>query len=342
MPPYELRADLPASEWDRFALTQDNATFFHQSRWTDAVAAAFGHRVYRLAALIDGKPAAILPLVEIRSLLFGRALISTGFAVAGGPLGTDAAAAHALLGHAQALGRERGAGYIELRDGLTPGEGWLSRDDLYAGFARPIALDEQACLKQIPRKQRAVVRHALAERLTATVDRDVETFFALYARTMRNHGTPAFPKHYFRALIELFPESCDILTVWDGPTALNSVLSFYFRNRVLPYYTGSRSEARDKGSNDLMYWHLMRHAVTRGYRIFDFGRSKIGTGPFAFKRHWGFEPRPIAHWYRLLGRDTLPNVSPANPRYAALIALWRRLPLPLANMLSRPISRNLA
>jgi hypothetical protein len=122
---------------------------------------------------------------------------------------------------------------------------------------------------------------------------------------------------------------------------LSSVFSFYFRNRVMPYYTGSIPEARGLGTNDLMYWKLMRHAVARGCEIFDFGRSKVDTGPFAFKKNWGFEPRPVTHQYKLLRRTSLPNVSPANPKYTRLVRLWRMLPLPVANAASAFVSSSL-
>ena len=123
---------------------------------------------------------------------------------------------------------------------------------------------------------------------------------------------------------------------------MSSVLSYYFRGRVLPYYTGSMHEARTLGSNDLMYWKLMRRAAGHGCAVFDFGRSKRGTGPFSFKRNWGFEPRAVAHHYRLIRSRGLPNVNPTNPKYRTMIEAWRRLPLPVANAISPLFSRSLA
>ena len=201
--------------------------------------------------------------------------------------------------------------------------------------------DEAQNLLQIPRKQRAVVRKAIEGDFRVTTDKDLDTFYALFSRTMRDHGTPAFSKKFFREILSALPDHADILTVWQGDQPLSSVLSYYFRDRVYPYFTGSNPEARLAGTNDLMYWKLMRHAVARGCKIFDFGRSKVGTGPYSFKKNWGFEPRPIAHQFLLIGRDTLPNLNPTNPRYAQAIELWRRLPLPVANFISPFISRNL-
>jgi FemAB-related protein (PEP-CTERM system-associated) len=289
----------------------------------------------------EGKLTGIMPLVEIKSRLFGHAIISNAFAVAGGALASNEKTAIALTDEAVRFAERRGADYLEIRDCSGEVQGFQSRSDLYATFERHIEKAEEKTLLQIPRKQRAVVRKAIGGDFTVTIDHDVECFFKLFARTARDHGTPVFAKRHFYALARAFAEHCDILTVRANGIPLSSVFSFYFRNRVMPYYTGSLPEARGLGTNDLMYWKLMRHAVARGCEIFDFGRSKVDTGPFAFKKNWGFEPRPVTHQYKLLRRTSLPNVSPANPKYTRLVRLWRMLPLPVANAASAFVSSSL-
>lgn len=334
-------------EWDAFVEQNPEATFFHLLPWRDIAGRMFGHKPHYLTHREGAAVAAVLPLVEVRSRLFGHALISTAFCVGGGPLAKSGAAMGSVLQEAERLGRELGVDYIELRDvrcgGQEPiAEGWLVRDDLYATFEATLPSSEDGNLKQIPRKQRAVVRKALERDLVTTIDEGVEDFFAVYSRTMRDHGTPALPRRFFRALKETFGDRCEVLTIRHQGRPVSSVLSYYFRDRVLPYYTGSMPEARTLGSNDLMYWKLMRRAADRGCAVFDFGRSKRGTGPFSFKRNWGFEPRTIAHHYRLIRSRAMPNLNPTNPRYTAMIEAWRRLPLPVANALSPFISRSLA
>lgn len=337
---FEPLTPAAAARWDAFVAAHPAATVFHLAGWAEVMRSAYGHRSFSTIAVENGVVTGILPLIEIKSRLFGHALISNAFCVAGGPLAVSEDVRAALLNEAARIGRATGAGYVELRD-APGGEGWQSKDDLYAGFEREIDADEAKNLLQIPRKQRAVVRKAIEGSFRVTTDKDVDTFFALFARTVRDHGTPVFPKRHFQAILKTFPDNADVLTIWQGDTPLSSVLSYYFRDRVYPYYTGSDPAARNAGTNDLMYWRLMRHAVARGCKVFDFGRSKVGTGPFSFKKNWGFEPRPIAHQYLLLKRDTLPNVNPTNPRYAMLIDAWRRLPIPVANFVSQFISRGL-
>ncbi len=328
------------ARWDEFVASQPSGTVFHLSAWADVMGNAFGHKTHYITVADGLQLQGILPLVELKSRVFGHSLISTAFCVGGGPLARDEESRARLLQEAERLGRSLSVGYIELRDTATS-EGWTAKDDLYAGFERELIADEAQNLLQIPRKQRAVVRKAIEGNFRVTTDNDLDTFYALFSRTVRDHGTPAFSKKFFREILNAFRGNADILTVWQGDQPLSSVLSYYFRDRVYPYFTGSNPEARVAGTNDLMYWKLMRHAVARGSTIFDFGRSKVGTGPYAFKKNWGFEPRPIAHQFMLIGRDSLPNLNPTNPRYAQAIEIWRRLPLPLANFISPFISRNL-
>jgi FemAB-related protein (PEP-CTERM system-associated) len=330
-------------EWDAFVTAHPDATFFHLSGWRGVAAAAFGHRAHYLTTTgADGAITAVLPLVEVRSTLFGHSLVSNAFCVGGGPLATDEASRQAILREAEALGAQLGVDHVELRDTSAGGDNWVERNDLYAGFEGPIAADETENLNQIPRKQRAVVRKALARELTTTIDRSTDNFYPLYARTMRDHGTPALPRRFFDTLLSTFGADCEVLTVHHQGRPISSVLSYYFQGRVMPYFTGSLEEARKTGSNDVMYWQVMRRAVELGCTVFDFGRSKVGTGPYSFKRNWGFEPRPISHQYRLVKAKALPNVNPTNPKFALFIEAWRRLPKPVANAVSPMLSRSLA
>ncbi|WP_454717252.1 FemAB family XrtA/PEP-CTERM system-associated protein [Caulobacter segnis] len=329
------------SAWDAYVRAHPAGTFFHLAAWRKVIEHTFNHRTYQLEVHRDGALVGVAPLVELRSRLFGHALISNGFCVGGGPIASDADAQALLLDRIEHLGRDLGVDYIELRDTPAATPGWAAKDDVYATFDGPIATKAEDNLNQIPRKQRAVVRKALERGLQVRIETSPETFYPLYARTMRDHGTPAMPRGFFEQLLKAFGDDCEILTVHQDQRPIASVVSYFFGDRVMPYWTGSHLDARALGANDLMYWSLMRRGVERGCAVFDFGRSRLGAGPYGFKRNWGFEPRPIINQYRLLGATALPNVNPNNPRYAPMISLWRRLPLPVANTLSPLLSRSL-
>jgi FemAB-related protein (PEP-CTERM system-associated) len=194
----------------------------------------------------------------------------------------------------------------------------------------------------IPRKQRAMVRKGIKHHLRSEIDADIDRFFALYADNVHRHGTPALSKHYFQSLQRVFGDDVEVLTVTsEQGEPLSSVLSFYFRDEVLPYYAGDAERARAVAANDFKYWELMRRACKRGLKVFDYGRSKRGTGSFDFKKNWGFEPTPLVYEYCLYKGSEIPQNNPLNPKYRIFIALWRRLPLPLANALGPHIVRSL-
>jgi FemAB-related protein (PEP-CTERM system-associated) len=335
-----------AGAWDRFVRAAPAGSFFHLSPWARVIREAFGHPTHYAFAEQDGAVVGVLPLARMRTLLFGDTLASTPFCVTGGILAATPDAATALEEHALGLQKRLGAPVLEFRRGDAPDPGWMPRPPLYFGFRKPIALTGDAAAdmqRNIPRKARAEVRKAI-ERfgLTSVTDSDTDRLHGIYAESVRNLGSPVFPRRYFRLLAEAFPREHDITTVLHEGRPIAAVLSFHFREEVLPYYGGGTAAARGLSANDFMYWEVMRRAGTeRGATLFDFGRSKAGTGAFAFKRNWGFTEQPLHYCYRLAAGARIPDNNPANPKYRLMIAAWKRLPLPVANLLGPPLTRGL-
>ena len=336
-------ADEPAIA--RFVAGARDATAFHRPEWLRAVTRAAGHECHVLLAGREDAIAALLPLHAVHSPLFGRALVSIGFAVGGGMIG-DGAHVDDLAAAAQRLAARLACGTVEWRGGPLPtGAGWRVRTDSHAGFVRPLAADDAAQLTAIPRKQRAEVRKGLDHPLEVRVGRgagDRAMHYAVYAESVRNLGTPVFPRALFDAVLDGFGDDADILTVLADGRPVSSVLSLYHRGAVMPFWGGGVFAARALRANDVMYYRLMGHARRRGCDRFDFGRSKTDSGAYHFKRNWGFVPEPLsyAHWTADGAQSR--DVDPLSPRYRARIALWQKLPLPLANWLGPLIARGLA
>jgi FemAB-related protein (PEP-CTERM system-associated) len=333
--------DADRDRWCAFVAACPEATFFHRIEWKAVIEGVFGHRTHYLLAEEGGEVVGVLPLAETKSLLFGHRLASLPFCAYGGVAASHEDARHALIAAACALGRDLGVDHLELRHRVPQQPDW-PRQDLYVTFRKPLAPAPEANLNAVPRKQRAMVRKGIKAGLRSEIDTTVERFFRLYADNVHRHGTPALPKTYFQALQQAFGPDCEVLTVVDpAGRPISSVLSFYFRDEVLPYYAGDDPSARELAANDFKYWELMRRACERGVRIFDYGRSKQGTGSYDFKRHWGFEPAPLHYEYCLYRGGAIPQHNPLNPKYRAFIALWRRLPRGLANALGPHIVRHL-
>ncbi|MGZ8981319.1 MAG: FemAB family XrtA/PEP-CTERM system-associated protein [Burkholderiaceae bacterium] len=327
--------------WNAFVAQCPDATFFHRIEWRDLLEGVFRHRPHYLLAERAGLIVAVLPMAEVKSLLFGHALVSLPFAERAGVAAFEAEAVAPLHRAARDLAYSLGVKHLELRNAARREPEW-PQQDLYFSFRKAIVADPEANLLAIPRKQRAMVRKGMQRGLTSEIDHRPGRFFDLYADNVQRHGTPALPRRYFEALVETFRDQCEVLTVLDPQgRPVSAVMSFYFRDCVYPYYAGDLTTARDLAANDFKYWELMRRAGERGVRVFDFGRSKRNTGPYDFKRNWGFAPEPLHYEYVLLKRAAIPQNNPANPKYRAPIAVWQKLPRPVANWLGPHIVRHL-
>ncbi|WP_270936589.1 FemAB family XrtA/PEP-CTERM system-associated protein [Falsiroseomonas oryzae] len=335
-----------ARAWDEFVRATPAATFFHRSAWAEVIRRSFGHPTYYVFAEQDGAITGVLPLARMKTLLFGDLLASTPYCVYGGSAAVTPEAAAALESYAIDLRAKLGAPALEFRRIEAEDPGWTGRSPLYFTFRKPILAfddDVKGMERNIPRKQRAEVRKGLNRfGLRSVSDSDTDRLHRLYAESVRNLGSPVFPRRYFRALAEAFPREHDVTTVLQGDTPVAAVLNFHFREEVLPYYGGGTRAARGLSANDVMYWEVMRRAHReRGAKSFDFGRSKAGTGAFDYKKNWGFEPQQLHYCYRLADGARIPENNPNNPKYKLFIAAWKRLPLPVANLLGPPLVRGL-
>jgi FemAB-related protein (PEP-CTERM system-associated) len=324
---------------DAFIATHPEATPFHRPAWLAAIERGCGAEAHMLLAEGEGVLLGILPLSHVRSHLFGSALISSGFGVGGGILAITDAAAEALADAALALAEKRGCPGIELRGGPVPA-GWRRAEGVYATFARPLPAGDEAILKSIPKRQRADVRRGVAmghEVRQGRSEADLADHFRVYSEVMRNHGTPIFPRGLFAAVVEEFGDDAEILTIVHEGRPVASFLSLFFKGCVYPYWGGGIAEARALRATETAYYELMRRAAARGCTSADFGRSKLGTGPYKFKKIWGFEPTPLVYATHGRARDT----NPLSAQYRLKVALWRKLPLPFANRIGPLIARGL-
>lgn len=343
--PLEVRHLLDQEEplWEQFVAHSAEATFFHRSGWRRAVAEGCGHDGYNLAAWRGDRLVGILPLTHLRSRLFGDALVSVAFGVYGGVVAQDQEAACALGAAAVDLGRQLGVGHVEVRhQHASSALDWAIKTRLYATFKRAISPSHEENLKAIPRKKRADLRKAIGNtQLRVDSAADVRNFFRVYAESVRNLGTPVFPLSLFEAIKRQFADAVEISAVHGPRGPVAAVMSFYFKDHVLPYFGGATPHARPLHAYDRLYWELMRRAADRGCRVFDFGRSKYGTGSFEYKAYWGFEPMPLQYQYFPLAAAGIPDINPLNPKYRLMIAGWKRLPLSIANLMGPPIARQL-
>ena len=322
----------------------EGATPFHRPAWLRAVEIGTNQRATGLFAEKHGMVTGWLPLTEVHSPVFGRALVSSGFAVGGGPLTRRFETGHRLCRSAADMARRLACQTVELRGDTAPAD-WERIEGKHSGFVGELAENDEAQLLAIPRKQRAEIRKGLENGLTVTIGtlkNDRAAHYNVFAESVRNLGTPVFPRKLFDAVLDAFEQAADILTVWDGMTPVSSVLTVYHNGAAMPYWGGGVFAARDLRANELMYYELMCHARRKGCGRFDFGRSKTGSGPWRYKKNWGFAPEPLTYTTWTAPGAQARNIDPADESYSAKIELWKKLPLPVANAIGPWIARGLA
>jgi FemAB-related protein (PEP-CTERM system-associated) len=323
---------------------EHGGTPFHRPAWLHAVERGTGQRALGLIAERRGVLSGWLPLTEARSPLFPAALVSSGFAVGGGALANDAITAQRLCNAAVEFAERRSCASVEVRGGYLPNN-WGQSSGKHVNFSAPLAVTDEAQLAAIPRKQRAEVRKGLERPFAVRVgsdETDRAAHYAVYAESVRNLGTPVFPRALFDAVLDQFGRDADIMTLWLEGAPIAGVLTIYHRGVAMPYWGGGRFAARTTRANERLYYELMRHARERRCHTFDFGRSKVGSGAFAYKKNWGFEPTQLTYAVWQAAGCVARDIDPTSAAYSAKIDLWKRLPVGVANRLGPHIARGLA
>jgi FemAB-related protein (PEP-CTERM system-associated) len=320
--------------WDDYVQLNPAGSVFHLTAWKRVIERCFGFKARYLFVQDNGAVRGVLPLFLVSNILQGRSLISTPFAVYGGPCADTPLMESALREGARLMAEEEGVQYLELREQHSiPDHNFMTKE-LYVTFDARLPDTPEELQRQFPRDTRYMIRKAQKNGLQAIVNnQEIDTFYEIYSRSFHHLGSPVFSKRLFRIILEEFGDQCELITVWRDKQALASVLSFQFKDRILPYFGGSLVEGRQFAANNFMYWEVMRRAMEMGIRHFDFGRSKLGSGSYAFKTQWNMRERSLPYQFALVRRNSLPNFSPANPKFKLAIALWKSMPFGLTKLL---------
>ena len=339
--------------WQAYVDGHPDAHFAHRWEWRGILGAAFGQQSHYLIARHGGSEkggiAGILPLVHVKSFLFGSALISVPYLNAGGILADDEDTARAIRDRALALVAEMAVGYLEMRHrGPVPAlDGALTARSHKVAMTLPLPADSDDLLQSFKSKFRNKVRRSSQKGFDAISvpgnEADAATmdaFYRVFCRHMRDLGTPIYPKVLFQAAVRAFGPRCRVILVRLEGRPVAAGITIGEGNRVEIPWASALQSVKDFRHNMLLYWQGMVSGCEDGYSVFDFGRSTPGSGPHRFKTQWGGETLPL-HWYYAKGTGDIPNVDPGNPRFAVLVEGWKRLPVPLANVLGPFLTRSI-
>jgi FemAB-related protein (PEP-CTERM system-associated) len=330
--------------WDAFVRHHADGSSFHMMAWQRLISDAFGHQQFHIVANNSaGNVAGLLPLFLVRSRLFGRLLVSSPLAAYGGILSDSEAVTRAIFQRAADIAKNLKVQFLELRNfrNAIPSDSLL-RKDLYVTFRTELKEDPELNMLAIPRKTRAEVREGIRNQLEFKTDAiGPSEFFDLYSRSVRELGTPVFPRRLFVKGLEYFAPDCKIFSVHWKNKVVSAVWTLFYKDEVVPYFGGSVREYNRLAVNNFMYWMLMKYGCEHGYKVFDFGRSKKGTGSFDFKKRWGMTMTELPYQYALVQRQTMPDTSPLNPKFSTGVEIWRRLPLPVTRWIGPIVSKHL-
>ena len=333
----------PRADWDRYVLDHPDGTLFHTLAWRDAVAETFGHEEHYLRATRGDCIVGVLPMFRVNSRFGGRMLVSVPYGVGGGILADDDEVVAALFAHARRVAEERDCCVIDLRSerALVPD---LPIIDRYVGFSRELPDRPEDVLGWLPRKARAAARNACNKyKLTVSFgDKHLEEVWRLYSISMRRLASLTYPLKFFERLVSATPDRHWTCVVrWSGRTVAG-LLTFLFRDRVMPYFIGTTDEAKRCSAANFIYFVTMERAVEESYRVFDFGRSRRdNTGSYDFKRFHGFEPRPLGYQCYTRPGSAPPNLTPTNPAFALARRVWPHLPLRLTQIVGCRLAKHI-
>ena len=331
------------SAWTAYVERHPDATAYHQWGWRRVFERAFGHECVYLAAANRGTVTGVLPIVVFKSPIFGRFGVSLPFVNYGGALADTAVVARELLDAAAREASARGLKHLELRHLAPRYAGILPAKQHKVAMTLPLPPQPDALWTALDRKVRNQVRKAEKSQLTAVHGGPelVPEFYTVFARNMRDLGTPVYAQRFFATILAEFPSAAEIVVVRLGATPVAASFTFRWRAVTEVPWASSLREHRALAPNMLLYWTMLEHAVQTGARTFDFGRSSPGGGTHQFKLQWGASERPL-HWeYVLLTRTSAPDQGPQNPKFARVIEAWKRLPVPVTIWLGPHIVRNI-
>lgn len=328
-----------AAAWDAYVSSRPDATGYHEWAWRGVFSHSFGHECVSLLARRADRVSGVLPLVHIRSRLFGRTMTSLPFVNYGGVLADDEPTGRALLAAAADAARARRCRHVELRHVSRHYTDLPCRRHKVA-MRLPLAA---GLWDRFDRKVRNQIRKAQKSGLVA--DRGgielVDDFYAVFARNMRDLGTPVYAKGFFEDVLRAFPDRADVVVVRAGLVPVAAGISYRTDGLVEVPWASSLREYNVQCPNHLLYWTVIGRALETGCHTLDFGRSTPNEGTYRFKAQWGAEPVPLTWEYVLLTGGDVPDQSPANPKFRVAIAAWRRLPLWVANAAGPRIVRGI-
>jgi FemAB-related protein (PEP-CTERM system-associated) len=340
----QILKNTEVERWDRYVTESDNATCYHLSGWKSVIERSFSHKTYYLFAEDSkGQIKGILPLVNLKSILFGNFIISMPYFNYGGICAAGEDYAAKLMKGAIDIAIKQDATHIELRHS-QPLTLTIPVKTAKVAMHLQLSAEPDELWKSLPSKLRSQIMRPIKEGMCAILggEEHLDDFYNVFSENMRDLGTPVYGKDFFRNILMQFPSSTRICTVFTkaGKPVASGFLVGFKKVLEIPWASSLRSHKRSS-PNMLLYWTSLKYACENGYDTFDFGRSTPGEGTYKFKEQWGAKPVQLYWYYWLKNKGSLPELNPRNPKYEIAIKVWQKLPLSITKLVGPAIVRNL-
>jgi serine/alanine adding enzyme len=330
--------------WNNFVMSAGNSSCYHLTGWKNVIERSFGHKSYYLLAEdMENKVRGILPLVQLKSALFGNFIISLPYFNYGGICSDNEEISNILLTEASGIASEKNVEHIELRHAHLISNGL------------PVKTSKISMRLELPQKAEELF-NSFSSKLRSQIKRpekvgmyvksgreeELESFYDVFSTNMRDLGTPVYSKEFFNNILKEFPETTRINTVYTkmGDPVASGFLVGFKEILEIPWASSLRNY-NQHSPNMLLYWSVLKFACENGYKVFDFGRSTTGEGTCKFKEQWGAKPIQLYWHYWMRDGGPLPEINPKNPKYQLAIKIWQKLPVSLTRFLGPRIVKNL-
>ena len=336
----ELRRE-DEKAWDKYVYNSNTSTFYHQIGWKNVVEKTYKHKPIYLIAKEEGEIKGVLPLFLMKSMFFGKKLVSVPFAPYGGVCADNRLIENALIDEAKKITKECSADYLELRHLYKTGSEFVT-NDTYFTLILKLNKDPNVLWENFRKSMRRYIRKAVKNHLEVSLGPDnLKEFYNIYTINMRDLGTPVHRYSFFENVIHEFLGNANIATVKYKDNSIAALFLLYFKDTITYGWGSSLGKYLDLNPNYLIFWELIRYACERNYNFFDFGRSQKSEGTFLFKTGWGAEPEQLCYQYYLCNKRNMPDTGQSNPKRQSFAKVWRKFPLYLTNKSGPILRRNI-
>lgn len=329
--------------WNDYVKKSKESNCYHQIGWKKVIEKSFGHKTWYLFSEDHQKNiTGILPLAQLKSLFFGNFMVSLPYFNYGGICAESSSASGRLLEEAIDIGTKENVNHIELRE-THKLDHEMPVKTAKVSMQLDLPSSSEKLWQSFSSKLRSQANRPQKEGLYARTGKtdELDSFYEVFSINMRDLGTPVYPKSFFKNILEEFPESTWICSIYQGGKPVAAGFLTGFKEKLAIPWASSLRDYNKLSPNMLLYWTVLKFACDNGYKQFDFGRSTPGEGTYRFKEQWGAKPVPLYWHYWMKNKGPMPEINPRNSKYRLAINIWKNLPVSLSRMIGPSLAKNL-